>query len=468
MLIRFNVKNFLSFNAREDNRSEEFSMLAGKVRNKKEHVIEQGNLRLLKFAALYGANAAGKSNFVKALNFMRTTLVTHLPEGHTERYCKLDAANKQKPSYFELELLLNGQCYAYGFEVILSQSKFISEWLIELQPNGNDKVIFIRDIENKSYQLSSALKADKELASRMKVYIEDICADSSVLFLRTLNTNKKTLYEDYPNAQLFQDIYQWILKKLEISNPGQAISSYSSYLQAADGTKDVQEICCQLSALGIGITDFQMVEIALEQVLKDIPNTPRRLIEKELEETKAKLLREDKVDKLSKVQFIMRSKKDFFVLRFDQEGNIRCQTIEFKHGKQGGFFRLDEESDGTVRILDLLEILLAKEDKTYVIDELDRCLHPSLTYRFIETFFQIAKTRNVQLIVTTHESRLLDFDLLRRDEVWFVDKAANGQSSIYSLEEYNTRFDQKIDKAYLEGRYGGVPIFNTLFPITEE
>ena len=100
-----------------------------------------------------------------------------------------------------------------------------------------------------------------------------------------------------------------------------------------------------------------------------------------------------------------------------------------------------------------------------MIDELDRCLHPSLTYKFVDTFLQLAEKRNVQLIVTTHESRLLDFDLLRRDEIWFVNKRKSGERDIYSLEEYNTRFDQKIDKAYLEGRYGGVPIFSTVFPI---
>ena len=77
----------------------------------------------------------------------------------------------------------------------------------------------------------------------------------------------------------------------------------------------------------------------------------------------------------------------------------------------------------------------------------------------------LAAEKNIQLIVTIHESRLMDFDLLRRDEIWFVDKKENGESDIYSLEEYNARFDQKIDKAYLEGRYGGIPIFSTIFPV---
>ena len=95
-------------------------------------------------------------------------------------------------------------------------------------------------------------------------------------------------------------------------------------------------------------------------------------------------------------------------------------------------------------------------------------MHPSLTYKFVDTFLEEAAKKNIQLIVTTHESRLMDFDLLRRDEIWFVDKKKNGETDIYSLEEYNERFDKKIDKAYLDGRYGGVPIFSTVFPIKEE
>ena len=83
-------------------------------------------------------------------------------------------------------------------------------------------------------------------------------------------------------------------------------------------------------------------------------------------------------------------------------------------------------------------------------------------------FFELSENKNVQLVVTTHESRLLDFDLLRRDEIWFVKKQENGDSEIYSLEDYNERFDRKIDKAYLEGRYGGVPVFTSLFPVEED
>lgn len=162
---------------------------------------------------------------------------------------------------------------------------------------------------------------------------------------------------------------------------------------------------------------------------------------------------------------ILRTRVELFIITIDASDAVKCQAIEFCHGRKNVLFDLGEESDGTIRILDLLEILLSGEGKTYVIDELDRCLHPSLSYKFVETFLNIAAGKNIQLIVTTHESRLMDFDLLRRDEIWFIEKKENGESDIYSLEEYNARFDQKIDKAYLEGRYGGVPIFSTIFPV---
>ena len=102
MLIRFNVKNFLSFDKQHDGKSEEFTMIAGKVRSKEERLYKNENVKLLKFAALYGANASGKSNFVKALNFMQETVVTgKMPIGYSNFYCKTVEYNKNKESYFE-------------------------------------------------------------------------------------------------------------------------------------------------------------------------------------------------------------------------------------------------------------------------------------------------------------------------------------------------------------------------------
>ena len=121
---------------------------------------------------------------------------------------------------------------------------------------------------------------------------------------------------------------------------------------------------------------------------------------------------------------------------------------------------MNEESDGTVRLLDLIEVLLtAEKGKVYVIDEINRRFHPLLTYKFIEKYLELANERDIQLIVTTHESKIMDFDLLRKDEINFVNKNKYGRSEVYSLERFSERFDKKISLAYLKGEYGAIPIF---------
>ena len=195
MLIRFNVKNFLSFAAKYNGDSEEFSMIAGKPRNKKEHIYDDGKIKVLKFAAVYGANAAGKSNLVKAMNFMRETIILGLPKGCTEKYCKINPDNKDTESYFELEILLGGKYYAYGFEVILNQGRFISEWLVELGNDNSERILFERDIENGTYELGSVLKK-KNIYEKVKNYAEDVKNDNSALFLSIMNQNKKNLYDE--------------------------------------------------------------------------------------------------------------------------------------------------------------------------------------------------------------------------------------------------------------------------------
>ena len=122
-------------------------------------------------------------------------------------------------------------------------------------------------------------------------------------------------------------------------------------------------------------------------------------------------------------------------------------------------FSLGEESDGTIRLLDLIEVLLANSsNRVYVIDEVSRCLHPLLTKKFISDFLELAIERDVQLIVTTHESDLLDLDLLRQDEIGFVAKREeNGTSKVFGLGEFGARFDKRIRRAYLDGQYGAIP-----------
>ncbi|MDD6643401.1 MAG: ATP/GTP-binding protein [Firmicutes bacterium] len=459
MLIRFNVKNYLSFSAREDGSTEEFSMIAGKVRSKKEHLYDDGNIKLLKFAAVYGANASGKSNLVKAMDFMRQTVLMGLPDGCTSQYCRMKEENKNLPSYFEVEIKLGNRYYTYGFEVILSLKHFVSEWLYELKANNNDKLIFSRDIDNTTFDFGSDLKVEG-LWNKLTNYAEDIQDDGNVLLLSLLNQNKKNLYQQYREIAVIQDVFEWFKSQLDINFPNRPISDYS-YMVRKDNIEEIYRI---ISAFGTGITGFEIIEVSPDKMVAALPDPVKPIFLNNLEKHITEMKQNASLNGFS---VVMRGSQAFFVLEVSKDEEMNCKTIQFSHGSRKVLFELGEESDGTLRLLDLLEVLLCKEGKTYVIDEVDRCLHPSLTYKFIEIFLQIAEQNGVQLIVTTHESRLMDFDLLRRDEIWFVDKNNSGESNIYSLEEYNARFDQKIDKAYLEGRYGGVPIFSTVFPIKE-
>ncbi len=457
MLIRFNVKNFLSFNETENGKSEEFSMIAGKVRSKSERVYDDGNIKLLKLATIFGANASGKSNFVKAIDFMKYIVIFGLPKIYSDTYCKIDLDNQNKASYFELEIKLADKYYSYGFEIVLSRGTIMSEWLFEINKN-EEKLIFSRDID-KGFDFGEEIKKSNGYP-HLRVYSEDIKDDNSILFLSIMNQNKSRLYSNFSDLDIFKSIYEWIGLNLKIVYPNNSVSAYLPILRL----NKIEEIGKILSALGTGIKNIKKINVKLDSVLKDLPNDLKREILADIEGAKITISSNKNIDNLA---FTLRNRNNFYIIMVDNNLNVNCETIKFSHENKDVLFNISEESDGTVRIIDLVEILLSEENITYVIDELDRCLHPSLSYKFINEFANIAKKKNIQLIVTTHESRLLDFDLLRRDEIWFVDKNFDGASRLYSLDEYNERFDKKIDKSYLDGRYGAVPIFDTVFPIGE-
>ena len=158
---------------------------------------------------------------------------------------------------------------------------------------------------------------------------------------------------------------------------------------------------------------------------------------------------------------MLRSAEDatMFIIKLG-EGGISAQTLQFNHENTKAVFSLNEESDGTVRLLDLIEILLSDDqEKIYIIDEINRRFHPLLTQKFVEEYLKLAETRNIQLIVTTHESKIMDLDLLRKDEIGFVDKDIMGESTFFTMDTFGERFDKKVCLAYFKGEYGAIPRF---------
>jgi hypothetical protein len=143
---------------------------------------------------------------------------------------------------------------------------------------------------------------------------------------------------------------------------------------------------------------------------------------------------------------------------------IRVQAAhEHKH-RAVVKLELDDESDGTRRLLNLLPALhhLRAAGAVYFIDEIDRSMHPILVRKFLEFFLQACAGGQRQVIVTTHESSLLDQELLRRDEIWFTEKDHNAATRLYSLTDFKVRNDLELRKHYLQGRFGAVPFIGTL------
>ena len=130
--------------------------------------------------------------------------------------------------------------------------------------------------------------------------------------------------------------------------------------------------------------------------------------------------------------------------------------------KEFEFFEINWESQGTQRLMDLIPMLflMKEQSSTFIIDEIARSLHPEVSYQFVKLILENPSFSNSQLIFTTHEDYLMDFELLRKDEIWFVEKNKFGESSTYSLEEFKPRYDKDIRKGYHQGRFGGVPKIN--------
>ena len=150
------------------------------------------------------------------------------------------------------------------------------------------------------------------------------------------------------------------------------------------------------------------------------------------------------------------------------EGQIQAKKLTTIHrcidDSQTEYFSLVDESDGTKRIFDYIPLILdlIQGEKVFFIDEMERSLHPSLMRKLMELFFKYSNTITTQLIFTTHESTLMDQDLLRRDEIWLMEKSKGGESSLQRMDEkFSLRFDKELERNYLKGLFGSVPDFGS-------
>ena len=141
-----------------------------------------------------------------------------------------------------------------------------------------------------------------------------------------------------------------------------------------------------------------------------------------------------------------------------EDGEIYAEKIMLDHGNPNDLFEISDESDGTKRLFDLIPVYeIGQHERVIIIDELDRSFHSKLTEEYIEKFFEVTKDKKSQLICTTHDLNLMDLNILRQDEIWFIERESDHSSKIYSLSDFKERFDKNILNEYLIGRYGAIP-----------
>jgi AAA15 family ATPase/GTPase len=444
MLIRFSVENFKSFNDRQ-----ELVMIPAKrLKTNKEHVIQLNNVSVLRNATIYGANASGKTNIIQAMRIAKYVITKKIPMEASKMYCRVLSENQEKETKFEFEIFKNNRLYAYGFSILMHEQIVKSEWLYELLPGKeSQKMLFERETDINRLEIGESIGLDEVDNMRFKTYKLDFEDNKTGLFIREMNRNKKMNKDS--KLTFFRDVFEWFEEDLVTIFPDQPITDFE-YFYGDGGSEKINEI---IELFDTGISKVKIEEISVADLKTKIPS---KLAEDIMQSFKNKL--EESVDGM-KTMMSLRTNTAFYNIKGTKGEEPVITTIMLEHGNAFSDFEFSEESDGTRRLFDLLDILISNEkNKVYVIDELERSLHPKLTYKFLELFFNILKENNTQLIFTTHESTIMDQELLRRDEIWFVERNTDKISHLYSLDHFKERYDKKLSKAYLEGRYGAVPV----------
>ncbi|MDQ6961642.1 MAG: AAA family ATPase [Mariprofundaceae bacterium] len=439
MLKRFSIENFSSFQSEST-----LDLTAGRTEVNSNHVVDFNKTKVLKSAVIYGANASGKSNLIKALDYGQKIILEGIDSVNThKKYFRLDEESAKKPTSFEYELEINSEFFSYGFKLTFATRKVEEEWLYCISKAKPEK-IFERSRE--SVTLGKRLQSD-QVKHRFNIYIDDMKNQVDQLFLSEIAGKGLELDE----AQVINDVFQWFKKKLLIIYPS---STYNGIPSLCENNKLSTLFRKYLNEFDTGIINIETIEEDFEKSLKDFSDEVKKGIESNLLDSNAKVT-------------ITTNHGELLTIYKDNTGELKVQKIGLLHSKEfKEVFDLKDESDGTRRLFDLIPLIgIFSQDHTIIIDEFDRSLHPKLTKNFFELFYKLNVSKT-QLIITTHESTLLDLDLVRRDEIWFVEKNKYGSSKIFSLNQFKARYDSKIEKAYLLGRYGAIPIFKTFNEIS--
>jgi len=434
MLIRATFANLFSFDAPQT-----ISFVAGKGRTLPTHKLRRKSRNEpspLKAAIVYGANASGKSNLVKCFNFARKMVVRgfHIDEQINRTPFRLRRDAGKEPSWFEFELDLHGEMYAY--KIVFDDHVILEESLTQIRATTERNLFYRTWTNQKSIVEFEDSFSSKEERQRFQFIAQNTRSNQPFL-TETVESN----------SDRYRRLYDWFRYELEIIYPEAIFSGLGPALQSGGKLASMYESF--FKGLGLGISGIHEIRIELESLLKIYPVELVNDLKKSLKNGTS----------------ITLPSPDGSRYRFakNKDGEMQLYKIMINHEvietHEQIAFDLKDESDGTIRLIDLIPALadLCEHERIYVIDELDRSMHAQLTRAFLEHFFSCSTSRS-QLLATTHEIDLLDLDLLRKDEIWFVEKDRTSSSHLYSLEEFKPRYDKDIRRGYLQGRFGGIPI----------
>lgn len=377
---------------------------------------------LLREAVIYGPNAAGKSNLMRALHLMHAfVLMSHShQEGQTINTTpfELNSQTQSEPSEFEIFFIEDNVRYQYGFAI--NRVRVTKEWLLAF-PEGKAQRWFDREYD---------VNEDKD-----QWYFGSKFTGRRLLWQEATRKNALFLSTAIQlNNEQLKPIFNWFQNKLAVILPSDPINLKFTIDQCASdaGRQRIMEF---MNSADLGISGIlvkkKTISLKPEMLPLDMPQPIRE-------------------------QFLR-----------DMDGK-EISDIHFLHKTDTGEsipFHISNESDGTQKLFAFAGPWLDVLDKGRIlfVDELDTSLHP-LMVRFLIGLIQnkSINKHNAQLIFTTHDTSVLDNDILRRDQVWFMEKDSDQASRLYPLSDFKPRQGEALERGYLKGRYGALPFIGEL------
>lgn len=411
MIIELKVSNFRSIKELQT-----FSLVASKAKELEQNTsLIDNDLRLVRTAVIYGANASGKSNLLSALLFMRYFILSSAKDSQPGEKIqadpfKFDDSSQKNPSEFIITFIKDKVRYQYGF--VVDENRIHEEWLFAYPTNRPQQWFsrsYNKDVNKYDYKFSKFFKVSKHIVELTR---------SDVLFL----SNAVKLN----NGQLVP-IYSWFQNDLVLIDPpkgrGMSFSESLDQFASPEGKKQL------IKFINIADSSISNIQVQTEKFSesKHSNNMPPII------------------------------NKDYYIKKMTGKDIHR---ITFEHNNNNHSLELPDESEGTQRLFGYAGswIEAIENGKTLIVDELDNSLHPLVVRFLIELICNPKINRkNAQLIFSTHDTSLLDNELFRRDQIWFVEKDDKNSSQLYPLLNFSPRKNESLNKGYLQGRYGALP-----------